>query len=205
MYRMRENQILFHHDCIIKVNHEVFQESDYDDDLVVFLYDEKDQFHEIAKKAYGTNKLYARRNVLKQWFTKLKKINLYFKKFEGDIVENILTKVYNVIKKKQENPIYISDKDSLKYEKALGSDVASVQQVNASTSFYNNVNNDNYLDEFDNLLNDELPFRMHYVSYAPEKVLENKDVKHTIQISGFCNIMAIRNKEEVEFQEEDDR
>ena len=53
-------------------------------------------------------------------------------------------------------------------------------------------------------MNDELPFRIHYVSYALEKVLENKDVKYTIQISEFCNIMATRNKEEIEFQEEDD-
>ena len=50
MYRMRGNQILFYHDFIIKVNHEVFQESDYDDDLVVFLYGEKDQLDEMEKK-----------------------------------------------------------------------------------------------------------------------------------------------------------
>ena len=46
-------------------------------------------------------------------------------------------------------------------------------------------------------MNDELPFRTHYVSYAPEKVLENKHVKHSIQISGFYNIIATRNKEEI--------
>ena len=46
-------------------------------------------------------------------------------------------------------------------------------------------------------MNNKLPFRTHYVSYTPEKVLENKDVKHAIQISGFCNIMATRNKEEI--------
>ena len=75
MNRIRGNQILFHHDCIVKVNHEVLQESDYDDDLIVFLYGEKDQLDEMAKKAYGTNKLYARGNVLKQWFTILEKTN----------------------------------------------------------------------------------------------------------------------------------
>ena len=34
-------------------------------------------------------------------------------------------------------------------------------------------------------------------------ILENKDIKHAIQISGFCNIMATRNKEEIECQEDD--
>ena len=37
MNKIRGNQILFHHDCVIKVNHEALQESDYDDDLVVFI------------------------------------------------------------------------------------------------------------------------------------------------------------------------
>ena len=66
MNKIRVNQILFHHNCVIKVNYEALQESDYDDDLVVFLYGEKDKLDEMAKKAYGTNKLYARKNVLKQ-------------------------------------------------------------------------------------------------------------------------------------------
>ena len=71
----------------------------------------------MAKKAYGTNKLYIRRNVLKQWFTILKQTSSYFKKFEEELVNNIISKVENVVKKKQENPIYISDKDNLNYEK----------------------------------------------------------------------------------------
>ena len=48
MSRMRGNQILFHHDCIVKVNHKVLQELDYDDNLVIYLYSEKDQLDEIA-------------------------------------------------------------------------------------------------------------------------------------------------------------
>ena len=80
------------------------------------------------KKAYGTNKLYARKNVLKQWFAILKSTNKYYKIFEDTIIDNIITKVDNVIKKKQSNPIYISDKDSLKYEKGIGSNVAAVQK-----------------------------------------------------------------------------
>ena len=36
----------------------------------------------MAKKAYGTNKLYARKNVLKQWFSILKSTNRYYKNFE---------------------------------------------------------------------------------------------------------------------------
>ena len=58
MNRITGNQILFHHDCIIKVNYEVLQESDYDDGLVVFLYGKKYELDEMTKKAYGTNKLY---------------------------------------------------------------------------------------------------------------------------------------------------
>ena len=46
MNRMRGNQILFYHYFIVKV----LQELDYYDDLVVFLYGEKDQLNEITKK-----------------------------------------------------------------------------------------------------------------------------------------------------------
>ena len=101
MNRIRGNEILFHHDCIMKVNHEYLQESDYDDDLVVLLYSEKNELDEMAKKAYGTNKLYARKSVLKQWFTILEKTNPYFKKFEADTVDNIISKVHNIVKKRK--------------------------------------------------------------------------------------------------------
>ena len=87
----------------------------------------------------------------------------------------------------------------MKYEKSLGLDIASVQQVDALTSFYNNENNDINQDKFYNLLNDELLLQTNYVSHTPEKILENKNVKHSIQISGFCSIMATRNKEEIEY------
>ena len=40
-----------------------------------------------------------------------------------------MTKVDNVIEKKKENPIYISDKESLKYEKELRSDIASLNLI----------------------------------------------------------------------------
>ena len=46
----------------------------------------------MAKIAYGTCKLYARGKVLKQWFSILKRTNLYFKKFEEDLVNNIISK-----------------------------------------------------------------------------------------------------------------
>ena len=105
--------------------------------------------------------------------------------------------------KKKEEPIYISNKESLKYEKALGSDIASVQQIDPLTSFYNSDNNDTNQDEFNNLLNDKLPLQTHYISHTPENILKNKDVKHAIQISGFCNIMATKNKEEIKYQEDD--
>ena len=162
--------------------------------LVVFLYGEKDKLDEMAKKAYVTNKLYARKNVLKQWFAILKSTNRYYKKFEDNVVENIITKVNNVIKKKQRNPIYISDKDSLKYEKGIGSDVAAVQQIEASTSAYNYendiINND---DQCETSFNDELPIQTHYVCCTPETVLQNKDVQNTVRIGVFCNIMT-KNK-----------
>ena len=58
MNKIRGNQILFHHDCIIKVNHEALKESDFHDDLIVYLYGEKDKLDEMAKRSYGTNKLY---------------------------------------------------------------------------------------------------------------------------------------------------
>ena len=172
MNKIRGNQILFHHDSVIKVNHDTLQESDYDDDLVVFLYGEKDKLDEMAKKAYGTNKLYARKNVLKQWFSILKNTNRYYKNFEDNIVDNIITKVDNVIKKKQRNPIYVSDKDSLKYEKGIGSDVAAVQQIDASTSAYNHendiINND---EQCENSINNELLIQTHYVCCTPETIL----------------------------------
>ena len=87
-------------------------------------------------------------------------------------------------------------------KKALGSDIVSVPKVDALKSFYNIKNNDINKDEFHNLLNDELPLQIHYVSHILES-LENKNVKHSIQISGFCSIIATRNKEEIEYEEDD--
>ena len=54
MNKMRGNQILFHHDCITKVNHEVLQESDFNDNLNVYLYRNKEELDRMAKIAYGT-------------------------------------------------------------------------------------------------------------------------------------------------------
>ena len=53
----------------------------------------------MAKIAYGTCKLYARGKVLKQWFTILNQTSLYFKKFEEELVNNIISKVEKVVKK----------------------------------------------------------------------------------------------------------
>ena len=64
MNRIRGNKILFDHNYIVKVNHKVLQELDYDDDLAIYLYGKKDQLNKIAKKAYGKNKLYECKNVL---------------------------------------------------------------------------------------------------------------------------------------------
>ena len=99
MNKMRGNQILFHHDCITKVNHEVLEESDFNDNLNVYLYGNKEELDRMAKIAYGTCKLYARGKVLKQWFTILQRINIYFKKFEEDLVNNVISKVEKVVKK----------------------------------------------------------------------------------------------------------
>ena len=55
------------------------------------MYGEKDKLDEMAKKAYGTNKLYARKNVLKQWFSILKNTNRYYKNFEDTIIDNIIS------------------------------------------------------------------------------------------------------------------
>ena len=41
------------------------------------------------------------------------------------------------------------------------------------------------------------------MSHTPEKILENENVKQSVQINGFCNIMATRNKEEIEYEEDD--
>lgn len=183
MNKMRGNQILFHHDCITKVNHEVLQESDYENDINMYLYGDKNELDNMAKIAYGKCKLYAQRKILKQWFTILKRTNLYFNKFEENLVHNIISKVEKVVKRKKENPIFISDKESLNYEKGLGSDVAAVQQVDASTSFYYYDNSNNTcLDECNNESNDELPLRSHFVCYTPESILENKKVQDAIQI-----------------------
>ena len=50
MNKIRGNQILFYHDCVIKVNHEALQESDYDDDLVVFYMVKKTNLMKWQKK-----------------------------------------------------------------------------------------------------------------------------------------------------------
>ena len=82
----------------------------------------------------------------------------------------------------------------MNYEKGLGSDVAAVQQVDASTSFYYHDNSNNTcLDECNNESNDELPLRSHYVCYTPESILENKKIQDAVQIGGFCNIMGIKD------------
>lgn len=64
----------------------------------------------------------------------------------------ILYQRWKKLLKKQLNPIYISDKNSLNYEKGLGSDIAEVQKVDKSIKFYyyNNNNNNKYLDQYNN-------------------------------------------------------
>ena len=66
MNKMRGNQILFHHDCITKVNHEVLQESDYENDINIYLYSDDNELKNMAKRVYGTCKLYVHKNVLKR-------------------------------------------------------------------------------------------------------------------------------------------
>lgn len=65
MNGMRGNQILFYHNCITKINHEDLQESDYENDINIYLYSNKNELNNIAKRAYGIYKLYAWKNILK--------------------------------------------------------------------------------------------------------------------------------------------
>ena len=90
----------------------------------------------------------------------------------------------------------------MKYEKGIGSDVATVQQIDASTSAYNHkndiINND---EQCENSINNELPIQTHYVCYTPETILQNKDVQNTVRIGGFCNLMAENKNEENELED----
>ena len=45
-------------------------------------------------------------------------------------------------------------------------------------------------------MNNDLPISIYYVSFEPETIPENKDVKYTIPIGRCCNSIAIRNNEE---------
>lgn len=97
---MRGNKILFHHNFITKVNYKVLNDTDLNNDITMYLYDNKKEINRLEKKSIWYMQTIQKKNLLKQWFTILKRINVYYKNFEEYIVKNIITKVENIVKNK---------------------------------------------------------------------------------------------------------
>ena len=209
MNAMRGNQILFAHDAPHKVCHAGLEESDLRDLLEVNFLNEKDSVDQMAKRALGSSKLYARIHVLRQWFAVLHCISPQYSDITPEVVDELLEKVGRDVVHRKSNPQFTTDSTSLRYEKALGSDVTGAQQIDAMTSRYNDMNG---LDEepqagVHQLVDDrdELPIRTHYVSHAPEAHIRDYDQRKSLEIEGFVEMVKPKlTNNSLESQEEND-
>ncbi|CAJ1941425.1 unnamed protein product [Cylindrotheca closterium] len=190
---MRGNQIIFSHDSVEKVNHVLVSKEDLDDITKVHFYNEKGRDDALAWKTYGTSKLYDCSSVLQQLFAVLGRLSPYYSHIRQDTIDNLVEKVEQSVREKKDNPIFISDKQSLLHEKRLGSDVGGVHQVDSMS--------DNYHDYFGGAStsqiegsshpssNEDLPLKTHYVSPSPDTLLQTESNRKQVENDAIQNVM----------------
>jgi hypothetical protein len=125
---IRGNAILFLHDSVQAVT-TAMKTREYIDELMqVVFYSHDGSVDDMARKAYGTSTIYARPIVLKKWLALL---NCMHKSYEITDIEAsiIVNAVEESVQQQQANRNIICDKDSIRFEQSLGSDVGSSQQV----------------------------------------------------------------------------
>ncbi|CAJ1935876.1 unnamed protein product [Cylindrotheca closterium] len=189
---MRGNQIIFSHDSVEKVNHVLVSKEDLDNITKVHFYNEKGRDNVLAWKTYGTSKLYDCSSVLQQLFAVLGRLSPYYSHIRQDTIDNLVEKVEQSVREKKDNPIFISDKQSLLHEKRLGSDVGGVHQVDSMS--------DNYHDYFGGAStlqiegsshpssNEDLPLKTHDVSPSPDTLLQTESNRK--QVESWISVLA---------------
>ena len=115
-------------DSIEKVDHALMSDKELDQTLQVHLYNSKGNDNTMARKAFGTSTLYTRPQVLRKWFALLKQMcdgydinNATINCVVGQVQENVM--------RQQQDLVFVTDKDSLEFEKGLGSDVAQAVRI----------------------------------------------------------------------------
>ncbi|CAJ1934604.1 unnamed protein product [Cylindrotheca closterium] len=153
-------------------------------------------------KTYGTSKLYDCGSVLQQLFAVLGRLSPYYSHIRQDTIDNLVEKVEQSVREKKDNPIFISDKQSLLHEKRLGSDVGGVHQVDSMS--------DNYHDYFGGAStsqiegsshpssNEDLPLKTHYVSPSPDTLLQTESNGKQVENDAIQNMMKSVNGKQVE-------
>ncbi|CAJ1966339.1 unnamed protein product [Cylindrotheca closterium] len=200
---MRGNQILFSHDSVEKVEHELVTKDDLDAIMKVLFYNEKGRDDAMAKRAYGTSKLYARTNVLRQWFALLRRLSPYYCNIRQEVVDNLMNRVQQSVKDKMEEPIFICDAQSLSHEKALGSDVAAVQQLDSMSSDYHDCSDTEHdlsvteqsaavYSVSNNSVQsscNELPLKTHYITPSPDTMLRMEGIRQRVENDAIAKMM----------------
>ncbi|KAL3931624.1 MAG: hypothetical protein SGBAC_011222 [Bacillariaceae sp.] len=182
MNAMRGNQVLFAHDSVSQVNHATITDDELDAVLTVQFYNDRDQVDSLARKAYGTSKLFARTRVLRQWFQVLRQTNGNYAAIDENVINTLMEKVKESVERKKKHPVYITDEGSLLHERGLGSDVAAVQQVDAMTSNYNSETTTSTDTTSPSRNGHELPMTTHYVSLVVDNATNNEAFRKKVAI-----------------------
>jgi hypothetical protein len=125
---IRGNAILFLHDSVQAVT-AAMRTREYIDELMqVVFYSHDGSVDDMARKAFGTSTIYARPIVLKKWLALLNCVHKSYDVTDAESL-NIVNAVEDSVQQQQSNRNIICDKESIRFEQSLGSDVGSSQQV----------------------------------------------------------------------------
>jgi hypothetical protein len=132
-FDIKANAILFLQDAPKQV-HDMIKNSEYLASLFkIYMLDEKGNEDRMSKKFFGTTTLLARSHIVTQWFMLLDKTNQWFDYGYAKIIE-IVEAVAKSVETIQADTRFIQEEEDLKRELMLGSDVAMVQQVDATNA-----------------------------------------------------------------------
>ncbi|CAJ1931598.1 unnamed protein product [Cylindrotheca closterium] len=121
------------------------------------------------------------------------RLSPYYSHIRQDTIDNLVEKVEQSVREKKDNPIFISDKQSLLHEKHLGSDVGGVHQVDSMS--------DNHHDYFGGAStsqiegsshpssNEDLPLKTHYVSPSLDTLLQTESIRKQVENDAIQNMM----------------
>jgi hypothetical protein len=185
--RLRGHAILFSHDAPQMVKSLMGDVEYLKNILKLHFVDEEGKFDRLAKEAFGTTTILARPYVIKQWLLVLQQVHPHYADMEDDYIEDITNAVNTSLHHVKTSRYESSDQEELRFEGAIGSDVAMAQSID-SRLVNSSQDNTNHAAEGGSQ-EAGLSLRYSYVTPSLESVLNNKTLRNGVLLRSVAKVI----------------